>query len=184
MEKKYYGAILAALIVVIAIAGFIYLNENEYYNDYRLQDNCTKSALDLSITAMTPLIPLMIGSDVSNDTNINNTASNNTALDGALNNATMALGYQQDMLKHARTDSEKKYAKILIVQSKALVDYLNLIKELSINTNETNKTDELMNQLEELNNETQNSQKDLDAIKNNDTNFKNRLNQEDNKNQD
>jgi hypothetical protein len=182
MENKYYGLISAILVVVFIVAvGFIYLNDNEYYNNYRVQDNCTKSALDLGMTAMTPLISQMMG--LSNITSTNDTQSNNnTALDGALNNATMALEYQQKMLKNAKTDSEKKYAQTLIEQSKALIDYLNIVKELETNPNSSNKTSELMNQLEELNNQTQNYQQDLDAIKNNDTNFKKRLTEEDNKN--
>ena len=172
-----------ALVVVIAVSGFIYMNDNEYYSDYKLQENCTNNALELSISAMTPIIPQILGSSdsLSNITNTNDTSNNNTALDGALNNATMAQGYQQKMLKNAKTDTEKKYATTLIEQSKAFIDYLNIIKDLELNTNGTNKTTELMNQLDELNNQTQNYQKDLESIKNNDTNFKNRLNQEDNK---
>ncbi|MGB7969027.1 MAG: hypothetical protein WCF28_05575 [Methanobacterium sp.] len=184
MEKKYYGLIITlAVVVVIAVSGFIYMNDNEYYNDYKLQENCTNNALELSVTAMTPLIPQMIGSSdsLSKITNTNDTSNNNTALNGALNNATMAQEYQQKMLKNAKTDTEKNYAKTLIEQSKAFIDYLNIIKVLEVNTNETNKTTELMNRLDELSNQTQNYQNDLDAIKNNDTNFKNRLNKEDNK---
>ena len=159
------------------------MNDDGYYSDYKLQQNCTNNALELSLSAMAPLIPQMIGSSnsSSNITKTNDT-SNNTALNGALNNATMAQGYQEKMLKNAKTGTEKKYAQTLIEQSKALIDYLNIIKEFGSNTNGTgNSTAGLMDQMDKLSNETQNYQEELDAIKNNDTNFKNRLNDADKK---
>ena len=181
MKNKYYGPIVTAVVVMAFIGGYFYLsNDNDYYNSYRLQGNCTNNALDLSMTAMAPMIPAMMGlSDVS--TNSTNGSVNETALNEAVNNATLALNYQQKMLKSAKTDTEKNYAKTLIEQSNALLSYLGIVKTMGTNKNSANNT-EFMNQLESFSNQTQNYQNELQTIVNGDTTFKNRLKKEDQKN--
>lgn len=163
------------------IGGYFYLNnEDDYYNCYRLQGNCTENALDLSMNAIAPIIPAMMGlSDIS--TNGTDGSVNETALNEAVNNATLALDYQQKMFKSAKTDSEKNYAKVLIEQSNALISYLGIVKTMGNNKNSTNNT-EFMNQLESFSNQTENYQNELQTIINGDKTFENRLKQEDQNN--
>lgn len=177
MEKKYYGVIAVIIVVSCLAGGYFYLNENDYYDSYKMQGNYTNNAVELTMTAIAPMLPGMMGLSnlQTNTTSSFNGSFNETALNEAQCNATLALNYQQKMLKFAKTDTEKKYAEVLIAQSKALISYLGLIKNNG--SNNTNSSD-FINQLESFSNMTQNYQNQLQNIENGDKTFKNRLKQE------
>lgn len=130
MDKKFYGSIGAVIVIIITLGGYcLFANNNSYYENYRLQSACTESTLELSINAMTPFMLQMFGNSCSlfsHDSpstqfktyNLQEASKNATnSLEKARNNATLAHDYQQKMQRCVNTDSEKKYAEILINQS-------------------------------------------------------------------
>jgi septal ring factor EnvC (AmiA/AmiB activator) len=86
------------------------------------------------------------------------------------------------MLKTAKTESQKKYAQILILQTKTMIKYIDLLGALKVVSQKNpNKADEIMKQLDEMRNQTKDYQQELDNIKKQDSELKKRINVENKK---
>ncbi len=80
------------------------------------------------------------------------------------------------MLKNAKTESQKKYAQVLILQTKAMIKYINLLGSMNVASQKNpNETDEIMKQLDAIRNQTLQYQTELDTIKNKDPELKKRI---------
>lgn len=177
MEKK-YSSLIILIIVIGAIIGGYYLykqnSDDEFYDNYSLQNNATYNATEQSNIILSMILTSMISSKSNSTIEI--------YLKSAKNNITKSLNYDQDLLKSAKTDSQKKYAQLLILQTQGMVKYIELLDKINIATQkDPNKLDELMKQLDELRNQTKDYQEQLENIKNNDSELKKRINEEDKK---
>ncbi|MBZ2164510.1 hypothetical protein [Methanobacterium spitsbergense] len=187
IEKKYFGLIFVIVIILVAVTGGYFLlntgNEAKYYENYGLQYKAINNATDTSSNLIASIFSSMMVSEGINleDEDLNltkNTNSNvNDDVDSAKNNILIAINYDHEMIKYAKTGLQKKYAEILNQQANAMLKSMDLIKELSIasKNNEQGKVDNITAQLEEINNQMDGFQHELDDMKNQDTNFKTSL---------
>ncbi|HSO26056.1 MAG TPA: hypothetical protein VLR54_05475, partial [Methanobacteriaceae archaeon] len=146
-----------------------------YYHNYLLQNNSTYNATEESNVILAMVVTSMITSK-----------SSDSAIDGYLksakNNISLTMVYDQEMLKNARTESQKNYAQVLILQTRAMIKYIGLLGELNVSSqNNPGENDKIMKQLDELRNQTKDYQNELDSIKNNDPELKKRINEENKK---
>lgn len=175
MEKK-YSSLIALIIVIGAIFGGYFLykqnSDDEFYDNYSLQNNATYNATEQSNIILAMILTSMISSKSNSTIDV--------YLESAKNNISISLNYDQKMLKSAKTDSQKKYAQLLIFQTKGMVKYIDLLDEMNIATQkDPNKMDGLMTQLDELRNQTKDYQEQLENIKNADSELKKRINEKD-----
>ncbi|MDP3624147.1 MAG: hypothetical protein Q8R66_09475 [Methanobacteriaceae archaeon] len=177
MEKKYSSLIILIIVIGVIIGGYYLYKQNsddDFYDNYSLQNNATYNATEQSNVILAMILSSMISSKSNSTINIH--------LESAKKNITKSLNYDQNMVKSAKTDSQKKYAQLLILQTQGMVKYIDLLDEINIAAQkDQNKLDGLMKQLDELRNQTKNYQEQLENIKNNDSELKKRINEEDKK---
>ena len=178
MEKKYTSLIILIIVIAVITGGF-YLykqnNDDEYYHNYLLQNNSTYNATEESNVILATVVTSMITSK-SSDSTIDG------YLKSAKNNISLTMVYDKEMLKNARTESQKNYAQVLMLQTRAMIKYIGLLGELNVaSQNNPGETDKIMKQLDELRNQTKDYQNELDSITNNDPELKKRINEENKK---
>lgn len=176
--KNRKRSLIFLIIILTVIIGCYYLykekNDQEFYNNYHLQNNATYNATEQSNVILAMIVTSMITSQ-SNSTI-------DSYLDSAKNNISLTLEYDQKMLKNAKTESQKKYAQVLILQTKTMIKYIDLLGKLKVVSQKNpNNADEIMKQLDETRNQTIDYQQELDNIKKQDSELKKRINEENKK---
>ena len=175
MDKK--KLVLIALILVgVSFIGAYYLqnsiNEDRYYENYRLESIKMDGANEQSVNAFANIFAYIMG---------NGTSSNTSEILGmARNNASSALKFNKEMQKYAITESEKKYSEIMLKQSYLMIKDIDLLLELDLASKQKdlNRADEIMTQLKDYNNQLEHYETELENIKNNDPKFKKRIEKE------
>lgn len=175
MEKK--KLLLITLILIgLSVIGVYYLqssiNEDRYYENYRLESIKMDGANEQSVCAIANIFAYMMG---------NSTSSNTTEILGiARDNASSALTYNKEMQKYAITESEKKYSEIMLKQSYLMIKNIDLLLEMdrAVQQKYLNRVDDIMGQLKDYNNQLEQYETELENIKNNDPNFKKRIEKE------
>ncbi len=175
MRKKWL--ILIALILVgLSVVGgyFLYncINEDRYYENYRLESIKMDGANEQSVTALANIFAYMMG---------NGTSANTTNILGiARDNASSALAFNMEMQKYAITKSEKKYAEVMIQQNDLMINDIDLLIELdkASKQKDLNRVNNIMTRMKDINNQMEQYETELENIKNNDPNFKKRIEKE------
>jgi uncharacterized membrane protein YgaE (UPF0421/DUF939 family) len=167
--------VLVLVGAVVAATGAYYymeISDSKYYDDYKLQCEAINSSAESSANAMQGIFASML--DLSkNNTNITQSLSTGR------NKAKEALGYQQEMLRHAKTDIQKQYAETLIKQTETVLNLMDVMEEFNtvMEKHDQGQMDNLMKKMEEIAQKVEQYQKELDDIKNKDPNFKEKLEQ-------
>ena len=175
MEKKKLILIVLVLIGMSVVGGYFLYNciiENRYYENYRLESIKMDGANEQSVSAFANIFAYMMG----NGTSFNTTET----LEIARYNASSALTYNKEMEKYAITDSEKKYSEIMLKQSYLMIKDIDLLLELdrAAKQKNLNRVSDIMTQLKDYNNQLEQYETELENIKNNDTDFKKRIEKE------
>ncbi len=169
--KKIYSRIILLLIVLVGLFSLYYcfiLNSNsEYYKNYEMQILYTNKSMEKCQSSMASIVLSMFG----NKSNSNIT----TDLEYANNSTSLSITYSQEMLRNAKTDSEKKYAEQLIKQSYEMKSIINLLNQLSTNTSNREKTEEIFKQIGIVENQIIIYQRELENIRSNDQVLNNHL---------
>ena len=175
MDKKKL-VLIGLILVSVSFIGAYYLqssiNEDRYYENYRLESIKMDGANEQSVSAIANIFAYMMG---------NGTSSNTSEILGvARDNASSALIYNKEMQKYAITKSEKKYSDIMLKQSYLMIKDIDLLLELdrAAKQKDLNRVDDIMTQLKEYNNQLEQYETELENIKNNDPNFKKRIEKE------
>ncbi|MFZ0442784.1 MAG: hypothetical protein WAL81_09130 [Methanobacterium sp.] len=175
MDKKKL-VLIGLILVSVSFIGVYYLqssiHEDIYYENYRLESIKMDGANEQSVTATANIFAYMMG---------NGTSSNTSEILGvARDNASSALEFNKEMQKYAITDSEKKYSEIMLKQSYLMIKDIDLLLELdrAAKHKNLNRVDDIMTQLKDYNDQLEQYETEMENIKNNDTNFKKRIEKE------
>ncbi len=175
MEMKNLGFIAFILILLTIIGGYNLYNHNKedrYYENYRFHSIKMDSANDQSVNALSYIFVNLIG----NKSQYNTTK----ALKIAQDNASSALEFDKEMQKYAASRSQKNYSEILIQQTDLMIKNIDLLFQLDKTSKQGNNkgSDELINQIGKVNNQIDYYETELEQIKNNDSEFKKRIEKE------
>jgi hypothetical protein len=175
MDKKKL-VVIALIFVGVSFIGAYYLqisiNEDRYYENYKLESIKMDSANEQSVSAFANIFVYMMGNGTSSNTS--------EILRIARDNASSALKFNKEMQKYAITKSEKKYSDIMLKQSYLMIKDIDLLLELdkAAKQNDLNRVDNIMTQLKDYNNQLEQYETELENIKNNDAEFKKRIEKE------
>jgi len=163
MKMKYVSVLVLAFLVFSVSVNYL-INQNtddKYYNSYEKQINSTNKSMEYCQSAMSSIMLSMMGQNITN--------SNITSdLMGANNSTVMAINYSQVMLSNAKTDSQKKYASLLLNQSNDMLKFIDLLSILSVSTKDSIKVNNIMKQLDSIKSQEESYQNDLDSIRSTD----------------
>lgn len=173
MENKYLHLIILIIIISSIIGGYYLYKQNsndEFYNNYEMQNNATYNATKQTNVVLSGVFTSIISS--------NGTSSNiNQSLENAKENISLALNYDQKMLENAKTSKQKEFVKVLTLQTKTIMKYIDLLDKLKNSQKDHTKTKEILSKIDETRNQTINYQTELEKIKNSDSELKKRINE-------
>lgn len=168
------GIVILVLTVIGSYYGHSMYSENKYYEDYRLQSYYGEKAIDIRTKTMNSLSSMSISQ-------FDSSADNMTSdLDKAKGHLSQASSYEQEMLKYADSDYEKKYAENLINYNNEVMKVIDLTKEIIIamKNRDFNKINELKKQLDEVNKHIDQFKNDREDIRAKNPDFTSRLDKE------
>lgn len=160
MEKRYIGLIIFVFVLIVLTAGYFLFcgGEDSYYNSYEMQVNATNKSMEQSQNAMGMIMLSMMGQNVTN--------SNITTYIIEANKSTnLAVVYSQDMLKNAKTESQKQYARMLLNQSNEMTKFVDLLNSMTASAHDSTKVKEIMQKLDGVKTQEESYQNQLDKIR-------------------
>lgn len=180
-RQKYLIIGLVAVVFIIAIIGAYYAygqyQDNKYYENYRLQFFNSYQAgekFNSSLNRVSGYDTMTIDQFNQQSADIAGKVDQSSKdIDDAISYTEKSRIFQENMLKNANTDYQKKYAESLLNQTNARIKLYNLKKQIislnkdeieAIKSNDFNKLTDLGNQIKDLAKQMDPILNDIDKI--------------------